>query len=217
MTPRRLLGLSPVIPVMVVADAALAADMAAALVDGGLRVLEVTLRSAAGYEALRRIRDALPQALVGAGSVLGPQQWQRALDHGAQFGVSPGLRPALAGAVHAAGLPFIPGVATASEAMQAAEQGFEVLKLFPAQAAGGCRWLRSMHGPLPRLRFCPTGGIDAESAAHYLALPNVDCVGGTWLTPADAVAARDWSRIRELAHQASRLQRPGLRADTDTP
>ena len=214
MSPRQLLGLSPVMPVMVVADAALAVDTAAALVAGGLRVLEVTLRTAAAYDALRRIRDAVPQALVGAGSVLGPQQWQRARDHGAQFGVSPGLTPALADAAHAAGLPFIPGVATASEAMQAAVRGFEVLKLFPAQAAGGCRWLRSLHGPLPLLRFCPTGGIDATNAADYLALPNVDCVGGTWLTPADAVAARDWTRIRELARQAGRLQRPGLLADT---
>ncbi len=213
MTPRQVLGLSPVMPVMVVADAALAVDTAAALVDGGLRALEVTLRTAAAYDALRRIRDAVPQALVGAGSVLGPQQWQRARDHGAQFGVSPGLSPALAGAVHAAGLPFIPGVATASEAMQAAERGFEVLKLFPAQAAGGCRWLRSLHGPLPRLRFCPTGGIDAESAAEYLALRNVACVGGTWLTPADAVAARDWARIRELARQAARLPRASLPAE----
>ncbi|WP_018914742.1 bifunctional 4-hydroxy-2-oxoglutarate aldolase/2-dehydro-3-deoxy-phosphogluconate aldolase [Thiomonas sp. FB-6] len=211
MKARELLRLAPVMPVIVVPDAGLAVDMARALVDGGLPVLEITLRTPAAFEAMRRIRDAVPGAVVGAGTVLDRAQWQRAVDSGAVFGVSPGLTPELASAARAGGLPFLPGVATASEAMRAADEGFDTLKLFPAEAVGGRALLRSLHGPLPHLQFCPTGGIHAGNAAEYLALPNVGCVGGSWITPEALVAARDWDRVRELAAQAAAL-RPGASA-----
>ncbi len=208
MNPRELLRLAPVMPVIVVPDAGLAVDMARALVDGGLPVLEITLRTPAAFEAMRRIRDAVPGAVVGAGTVLDRAQWQRAIDSGAVFGVSPGLTAELASAARASALPFLPGVATASEAMRAADEGFDTLKLFPAEAVGGRALLRSLHGPLPHLHFCPTGGIHAGNAAEYLALPNVGCVGGSWITPEALVAARDWAGVRELAAQAAAL-RPG--------
>ncbi len=206
MNARDLLRLAPVMPVIVVPDAALAVDMARALVDGGLPVLEITLRTPAAFEAMRRIRDAVPGAVVGAGTVLDRAQWQRAVDSGAVFGVSPGLTAELAAAARASALPFLPGVATASEAMRAADEGFDTLKLFPAEAVGGRALLRSLHGPLPHLQFCPTGGIHAGNAAEYLALPNVGCVGGSWIAAESLVAARDWDRVRELAAQAAALR-----------
>ncbi len=201
-----LLALAPVMPVIVVHDADGAVELARALVDGGLPVLEVTLRTAAAFDAIRAIAQAVPDAVVGAGTVTDAAQWQRAVDCGARFGVSPGLTPALCQAVRNGPWPFLPGVATASEAMQAAEQGFEALKLFPAEAVGGRALLRAWHGPLPQLRFCPTGGVSPDNAADYLALPNVACVGGSWLTPPALVQARDWDRVRELALQASALR-----------
>ena len=200
-----ILHLSPVMPVIVVHDAGLAADLAAALVAGGIRSLEVTLRTPAALAVIRRMRDAVPDAWVGAGTVLDGTQWQQARDAGAQFGVSPGLTRELAGAVRAAPEPFLPGVATVSEAMCAREQGFSTLKFFPAEAAGGRALLKSLHGPLPELRFCPTGGIHPGNAPDYLALPNVVCVGGSWLVPEDAVAARDWVRITAMARAAAAL------------
>ena len=206
MNARDLLRLAPVMPVIVVPDAALAVDMARALVDGGLPVLEITLRTPAAFEAMRRIRDAVPGAVVGAGTVLDRAQWQRAVDSGAVFGVSPGLTAELAAAARASALPFLPGVATASEAMRAADEGFDTLKLFPAEAVGGRALLRSLHGPLPHLQFCPTGGIHAGNAAEYLALPNVGCVGGSWIAAEALVAARDWDRVRALASQSAALR-----------
>lgn len=200
-----LLRQGPVVPVIVINDAAVAVDLAHALVQGGIRVLEVTLRTKAALAAIRRIRDEVPDALVGAGTVLNRPQLEAAVDAGSQFALSPGCTPELSAAVHAAGLPFIPGVATASEAMFAKDQGFTVQKLFPAEAVGGVKLLKSLHGPLPELRFCPTGGINAQNATQYLALPNVLAVGGSWLTPDDALAARDWDRITALAREASQL------------
>jgi 2-dehydro-3-deoxyphosphogluconate aldolase/(4S)-4-hydroxy-2-oxoglutarate aldolase len=201
-----LLQMAPVMPVIVVPDAHCAVELAQALVDGGLPVLEITLRTPAAFDAIRRISDAVPKAVVGAGTVTSASQWQRAIDCGARFGVSPGLTPALCAAVRDAGRPFLPGVATASEAMVAAEQGFEALKLFPAEVVGGRALLRALHGPLPQLRFCPTGGITQASAPDYLALPNVLCVGGSWLTPADAIQRRDWDSVRQWAGQAAALR-----------
>ena len=192
-------------PVIVLDDPGLAVDLAHALVAGGIRHLEVTLRTAAARGAIRRIRDAVPQALVGAGTVLDARQWRQACDAGALFGVSPGWSDELAHAAVDRGLPFLPGVATASEAMRAMRDGFTLLKLFPAEAVGGRALLRALHGPLPAARFCPTGGIGAHNAADYLALPNVVCVGGSWLAPADALAARDWMRIEALARDAAAL------------
>ena len=200
-----LLRQSPVMPVIVVNDAAVAVDLARALVAGGIRTLEITLRTKAALAAMRRIRDEVPDALVGAGTVRTRAHLEAALDAGAQFGLSPGLTPELAAAARASGVPFIPGVATASEAMHAQDEGFNILKLFPAEAVGGIKLLKALAGPLPELRFCPTGGIDASNAPAYLAQPNVLAVGGSWLTPADALAAQDWDRITALAREASAL------------
>ncbi|KMJ54347.1 keto-deoxy-phosphogluconate aldolase [Vogesella sp. EB] len=200
-----LLRQGPVMPVIVVNDAAVAVDLARALVAGGIRTLEITLRTKAALAAMRRIRDEVPDAIVGAGTVRTRAHLEAALDAGAQFGISPGLTPELAAAARAANVPFIPGVATPSEAMHAQDEGFNILKLFPAEAVGGIKLLKALAGPLPELRFCPTGGIDINSAPNYLALPNVLCVGGSWLTPDDAIAAQDWARITALAQQASAL------------
>lgn len=200
-----LLRQGPVVPVIVVNDAAVAVDLARALVDGGIRVLEVTLRTKAALAAMRRMRDEVPGAIVGAGTLRNRAQLEAALDAGAQFGVSPGLTPELASAARNANLTLLPGVATASEAMRAQDEGFNILKLFPAEAVGGIKLLKSLAGPLPDLRFCPTGGIDLVKAKEYLALQNVLAVGGSWLTPEDAIANRDWARITELAKQASTL------------
>ncbi|MDD4886357.1 MAG: bifunctional 4-hydroxy-2-oxoglutarate aldolase/2-dehydro-3-deoxy-phosphogluconate aldolase [Thiomonas sp.] len=201
-----LLRAGPVLPVIVIQDAGLAVDLAAALVAGGIRVLEVTLRTPAALAAIRQIRDRVPGALVGAGTVLTPQDWQRAQDAGALFGISPGLTPALLAATRQSRLPFVPGVATASEAMAALDAGFTAMKLFPAEAVGGRALLKSLHGPLPQLQFCPTGGINLGNAASYLALPNVACVGGSWLAPEAALAARDWNAITTLAREAVALR-----------
>lgn len=200
-----LLRQSPVMPVIVVNDAAIAVDLAHALVEGGIRTLEITLRTKAALAAMRRIRDEVPDALVGAGTVRTRAHLEAALDAGAQFGISPGLTHELAAAARASGIPFIPGVATPSEAMQAQDEGFNILKLFPAEAVGGIKLLKSLAGPLPDVRFCPTGGIDIHSAPNYLALPNVLAVGGSWLTPDDAIASGDWARITALAKEASAL------------
>ncbi|MGC9163459.1 MAG: bifunctional 4-hydroxy-2-oxoglutarate aldolase/2-dehydro-3-deoxy-phosphogluconate aldolase [Thiomonas sp.] len=201
-----LLRAGPVLPVIVIHDAALAVDLAAALVAGGIRTLEVTLRTPAALQAIGRIRDRVPGALVGAGTVLTPHDWRRAQDAGAQFGISPGLTPALLEAASKSPLPFVPGVATASEAMLALDAGFTALKLFPAEAVAGRALLKSLHGPLPQLLFCPTGGITPANAASYLALPNVACVGGSWLVPETALAARDWDAITALAREACALR-----------
>ena len=207
MTAEELLRAGPVMPVLVIRDAGLAVDLATALVAGGIRTLEVTLRTPAALDAIRQIRDRVPGALVGAGTVLSPTDWQRAQDAGAMFGISPGLTPALLAATRPSNLPFVPGVATASEAMTALDAGFTAMKLFPAEAVGGQALLKSLHGPLPQLLFCPTGGIHPGNAAAYLALPNVGCVGGSWLAPEAALAAHDWAAITALAREAAALRR----------
>ena len=207
MTAEELLRAGPVMPVLVIRDAGQAVDLATALVAGGIRTLEVTLRTAAALDAIRQIHDRVPGALVGAGTVLSPSDWQRAQDAGAMFGISPGLTPALLAATRPSSLPFVPGVATASEAMTALDAGFTVMKLFPAEAVGGQALLKSLHGPLPQLLFCPTGGIHPGNAAAYLALPNVGCVGGSWLAPEAALAAHDWAAITALAREAAALRR----------
>lgn len=205
-TPADLLALSPVMPVVVLDDVSQAVPVAEALLRGGIRVIEVTLRTAAALASIERIAQSVPDLVVGAGTVTAAEHAKQALDAGARFIVTPGATDAVLDAVAATGLPFLPGVSTVSEAMRAAERGCTVLKFFPAEAAGGVPYLKSIHGPLPGLRFCPTGGITVESAPKYLALPNVGCVGGSWLTPADALAAADWSRVEELAAAASRLR-----------
>ncbi|MGW3663750.1 bifunctional 4-hydroxy-2-oxoglutarate aldolase/2-dehydro-3-deoxy-phosphogluconate aldolase [Streptomyces sp. NPDC005141] len=201
------LDLAPVVPVVVVADAADAVPLARALVAGGLPAIEVTLRTPAALDAIRAIATKVPDAVVGAGTVLTPGQVAESVAAGARFLVSPGWTDALLGAMKASGVPFLPGVSTTSEVVALLERGVREMKFFPAQAAGGTAYLKSLAGPLPQARFCPTGGIGPDSAPDYLALPNVGCVGGSWMLPADAIAARDWRLVEELAREASALRR----------
>lgn len=200
-----LLDRVPVVPVVVLHDLHHAVPVAKALVAGGLPVLELTLRTPVALEAIRLIAAEVPEILVGAGTVVRPEQAAEAAAAGAQFLVSPGTTDRLAGAMRATGLPHLPGAATVTEAMRLLEMGYTDLKFFPAEASGGVDCLRSVGGPLPQARFCPTGGITPASAPSYLALDNVGCVGGSWLTPADALAAGDWDRVARLAEEATAL------------
>jgi 2-dehydro-3-deoxyphosphogluconate aldolase / (4S)-4-hydroxy-2-oxoglutarate aldolase len=196
----------PVIPVLTIERIEEAVPLATALVNGGLSVLEVTMRTACALEAIEAIATSLPKAVVGAGTVLSPADATRALAAGAEFLVSPGTPNDIAAVFQAAPVPVLPGCSTVTEAMRLRERGFKVLKFFPAEACGGVGWLRGIGGPLPDLRFCPTGGIDAANAAKYLALPQVPCVGGSWVAPKAAVDARDWGRIEALARAAAALR-----------
>jgi 2-dehydro-3-deoxyphosphogluconate aldolase/(4S)-4-hydroxy-2-oxoglutarate aldolase len=199
------LDLAPVVPVVVIEDAADAVPLARALVAGGLPAIEVTLRTPAALDAIRAITCEVPDAIVGAGTVIGPEGVDAAVAAGARFLVSPGWTYRLLDAMQQSGVPFLPGVSTTSEVVALLERGLSELKFFPAQAAGGTAYLKSLAGPLPQARFCPTGGISLASAPSYLALPNVCCVGGTWMLPADALASRDWARVETLAREAAAL------------
>ncbi|MET7699733.1 bifunctional 4-hydroxy-2-oxoglutarate aldolase/2-dehydro-3-deoxy-phosphogluconate aldolase [Streptomyces sp. NPDC005485] len=203
------LDLAPVVPVVVVTDAADAVPLARALVAGGLPAIEVTLRTPAALDAIRAIADEVPDAVVGAGTVLSPAQVTDSVTAGARFLVSPGWTDVLLDAMRASGVPFLPGVSTTSEVVTLLELGVREMKFFPAQAAGGTAYLKSLAGPLPQARFCPTGGIGPDSAPEYLALPNVGCVGGSWMLPGDAVAAKDWARVETLAREAAALRPSG--------
>jgi 2-dehydro-3-deoxyphosphogluconate aldolase / (4S)-4-hydroxy-2-oxoglutarate aldolase len=200
------LALAPVIPVVVIDDARLAVPMARALVAGGLPVIEVTLRTPAALEAVRAIAAEVEGAVVGVGTVLAASDLQAAQQAGARFAVSPGAAPRLLDAAEDIAVPLLPGAATASEAMALLERGYRHLKFFPAVPAGGARMLAAWAGPLPQLRFCPTGGISLASAPEFLALPNVLCVGGSWLTPAGKLQAGDWAGIEQLAREAAALR-----------
>ncbi|WP_055489772.1 bifunctional 4-hydroxy-2-oxoglutarate aldolase/2-dehydro-3-deoxy-phosphogluconate aldolase [Streptomyces sp. TP-A0356] len=211
-SPVPVLDLAPVVPVVVVQDAADAVPLARALVAGGLPAIEVTLRTPAGLGAIRAVADGVAGAVVGAGTVITAGQVRDCVAAGARFLVSPGWTDALLTAMQASGVPFLPGVSTTSEVLALLERGVREMKFFPAQAAGGTAYLKSLAGPLPQARFCPTGGIGPANAPEYLALPNVGCVGGTWMLPEDAVAARDWARVEALAREAAGLRRPPLSA-----
>jgi 2-dehydro-3-deoxyphosphogluconate aldolase/(4S)-4-hydroxy-2-oxoglutarate aldolase len=200
-----LLGLAPVIPVVVVEDLEDAVPLARALVAGGLPAIEVTLRTPAGAAAIERIAAEVEGAVVGAGTVVSARQAEASVAAGARFLVSPGTTPALLGALAETGVPFLPGVATASDVVGLLERDVTVAKLFPAAASGGIATLRAFAGPFPQLRFCPTGGIDAATAPDYLALANVPCVGGSWMLPAAAVRDRDWATVEALASAAAAL------------
>jgi 2-dehydro-3-deoxyphosphogluconate aldolase/(4S)-4-hydroxy-2-oxoglutarate aldolase len=200
------LRLGPVIPVLVIDDLEQAVPLARALVAGGLKVLEITLRTHDALEVIELVASSVPEAVVVAGTVTRPGQLRAAREAGAQMGVSPGLTPALAEASQGPGtLPLLPGVATATELMLGIEAGFASFKLFPAEAAGGLALLKSLHGPFPHALFCPTGGITLESAPRYLAMSNVACVGGSWLAPKELVAQGRWDQIEALARAAAAL------------
>lgn len=204
--PMDLAAHGPVIPVIVLQRVEDAVPLARALLAGGVRVLEVTMRTPVALQCIAAIAREVPEALVGAGTLRSAADAEAALDAGARFGVSPGYTGDLGHACRNLGLPLLPGVATASEVMQANADGYSFLKFFPATAAGGIPLLKALHGPFPDVAFCPTGGITPESAPQFLALPNVKVCGGSWLTPADAVAAKDWARITTLARQTHTLR-----------
>ncbi|MFF2328382.1 MULTISPECIES: bifunctional 4-hydroxy-2-oxoglutarate aldolase/2-dehydro-3-deoxy-phosphogluconate aldolase [unclassified Streptomyces] len=205
------LDLAPVVPVVVLEDAADAVPLARALVAGGLPAIEVTLRTAAALDAIRAIAAEVPEAVVGAGTVISVRHVSDTVAAGARFLVSPGWTDTLLDAMKASGVPFLPGVSTTSEVVALLERGVNEMKFFPAEAAGGTAYLKALSAPLPQARFCPTGGISLASAPSYLALPNVGCVGGSWMVPADAVAAKDWARVERLAAEASALRGPSPR------
>ena len=196
----------PVIPVIVLQRVQDAVPLAEALVAGGVRVLEITLRTPVALDCMAAIAKAVPQAIVGAGTIRSGADARAARDAGCVFGVSPGYTPEVGRTCREIGLPLLPGVATASEVMMAQADGLSFLKFFPATAAGGITMLKALAGPFPDVVFCPTGGITVESAPQFLALPNVKVCGGSWLTPADAVEAGDWARITRLALAAGALR-----------
>jgi 2-dehydro-3-deoxyphosphogluconate aldolase/(4S)-4-hydroxy-2-oxoglutarate aldolase len=200
------LDTAPVIPVVVLDEPSQAVPLARALLDGGIGIIEVTLRSDAALAAIEAIAAEVPEMMVGAGTLITPAQIEAVVEAGARFLVSPGATPTLLDALADTGLPYLPGVSTVSEILTVLERGITEMKFFPAESSGGTTALRSFAGPLPQIRFCPTGGITPGTAPEYLALPNVGCVGGTWLTPAAAVAADDWSRVRDLAGAAAALR-----------
>ncbi|MFK4105348.1 bifunctional 4-hydroxy-2-oxoglutarate aldolase/2-dehydro-3-deoxy-phosphogluconate aldolase [Streptomyces sp. NPDC019531] len=206
MASSSLLDRAPVVPVVVLEDVSDAVPLARALVAGGLPAIEVTLRTPAALDAIRAIAGEVPEAVVGAGTVITPEQVKESVAAGARFLVSPGWTDVLLEAMRGSGVPFLPGVSTTSEVVALLERGVTEMKFFPAEAAGGTAYLKSLSGPLPQARFCPTGGIGPGNAPEYLSLPNVGCVGGTWMLPADAVAARDWGRVEALAREAAGLR-----------
>ncbi|MEF7612392.1 bifunctional 4-hydroxy-2-oxoglutarate aldolase/2-dehydro-3-deoxy-phosphogluconate aldolase [Aquincola sp. MAHUQ-54] len=197
----------PVIPVIVLQRVQDAVPLAEALVAGGVRVLEVTMRTPVALQCIEAIAKAVPQAIVGAGTIRSAADARAAKDAGSLFGVSPGYTPEVGRACRDAGLPLLPGVATSSEVMTAQADGLQFLKFFPASQAGGIPMLKALAGPFPDVVFCPTGGISLKTAPEFLALPNVKVCGGSWLTPADAVEAGDWDRITRLAREAGALPR----------
>jgi len=199
------LRISPVIPVVTIDDPQDAVPLARALADGGVRIIELTLRTDSALTSLKLIAEEVPDILVGAGTILTPGQADAAVAAGAQYLVSPGVTPALLSHMLGLDVPVLPGVATVGEVMAVLESGLDTMKFFPAGPAGGPSYLAAIGAPIPHVRFCPTGGISLATAPDYLKLPNVSCVGGSWLTPADAVAAKDWNRITTLAREAATL------------
>ncbi len=206
MNIREIVSLSPVIPVLTVSDLAHAVPLARALIAGGLRVLEITLRTPAALPSIEAMRKAVPDAIVGVGTLTRAADFAAAGRAGAQFGVSPGLTPEIAAAARGALFPLLPGVMTPTELIAARIAGFNVVKLFPAQQAGGISMLQALGAPFPDVLFCPTGGITRATAPEYLALRNVVCVGGSWVAPAAMLAAGDWAGVEALARDAATLR-----------
>ncbi|WP_159950121.1 2-dehydro-3-deoxy-phosphogluconate aldolase [Rhizobium sp. 18065] len=200
------LKLQPVVPVLIIDDADTAVPLARALVAGGLKAIEITLRTDAALEAVRRVAAEVEGAVVGAGTILNAKHFEAAVAAGSKFIVSPGTTQELLDAARASDIPLLPGAATASEVMALREEGYQVLKFFPAEQAGGAAYLKSLSSPLAGTLFCPTGGISLKNAKDYLSLPNVVCVGGSWVAPKELVAAGDWAGITKLAAEAFALR-----------
>lgn len=209
MNIREIAGLAPVIPLLTISELEHAVPLARALAAGGLRVLEITLRTPVALAAIEAMRKAVPEAVIGVGALTRAVDFAAAGRAGAQFGVTPGLTPELAAAARGARFPLLPGIMTPTELIAARTQGFNVLKLFPAQHAGGIGMLQALAGPFPDVLFCPTGGITRATAPDYLALSNVACVGGSWVAPRALLAAGDWGGIEALARDAAALEKPG--------
>ena len=205
-TIKEVMTTSPVMPVMVINQLDQAVPLAKALVDGGLKVLEITLRTPVALDAIRKIKAEVPGAIVGAGTIINTETLQQAIDAGAEFIVSPGVTDSVIDAAIASGVPILPGVITPSEVMKLLEKGITSMKFFPAEAAGGIPMLKSIGAPLPQVTFCPTGGVNPKNAPEYLALSNVACVGGSWMAPADLVDAGDWAEITRRAAEAAKLK-----------
>jgi 2-dehydro-3-deoxyphosphogluconate aldolase/(4S)-4-hydroxy-2-oxoglutarate aldolase len=200
------LKLQPVVPVLIIEDAKSAVPLARALVAGGLKAIEITLRTAAALEAVRLVAEEVEGAVVGAGTILNASHYAAAVDAGSQFIVSPGTTQELLDVARQSDIPLLPGAATASEVMALREEGYEVLKFFPAEQAGGAAYLKALSSPLAGTLFCPTGGISLKNAMDYLSLPNVVCVGGSWVAPKELVNAGDWAGITKLASEAAALK-----------
>ena len=205
MSISEILGDNRIVPVVVLHDSRQAEPLAEALLDSGMNCIEITLRSTVALECIENIAAALPQLVVGAGSLRHAEQMTQVKNSGARFGVSPGFSQKLLQAASAAGLPLVPGAATASESLQLLEAGYEIQKFFPAEILGGVRALQSLGGPLPEISYFPTGGITAKTAPDYLSLPNVRCIGGTWIAPAELVSTGNWTEIRRRAADALAL------------
>jgi 2-dehydro-3-deoxyphosphogluconate aldolase / (4S)-4-hydroxy-2-oxoglutarate aldolase len=204
---QQIMTTSPVIPVMVINKLEQAVPLAHALVNGGLKVLEITLRTPVALEAIRRIKAEVPDAIVGAGTIINTHTLHQAIEAGSEFIVSPGVTDSLIDAAIASGVPILPGVVSPSEVMRLLEKGITAMKFFPAEAAGGIPMLKSLGGPLPQVTFCPTGGVTPNNAPEYLALNNVACVGGSWMAPAELVDAGDWLEITRRSVEASALKK----------
>jgi len=200
-----IMNTSPVIPVMVINKLEHAVPLANALVEGGLKVLEITLRTAVALDAIKKIKTEVPGAIVGAGTIINQETLKQAIDAGSEFLVSPGVTDSLIDAALKTGVPILPGVISPSEVMRLMEKGITAMKFFPAEAAGGVPMLKSIGGPLPQVTFCPTGGVSPKNAVEYLALKNVACVGGSWMAPADLVDAEDWEEIARRAKEAANI------------
>jgi 2-dehydro-3-deoxyphosphogluconate aldolase/(4S)-4-hydroxy-2-oxoglutarate aldolase len=200
------LKLQPVVPVLIIEDAKTAVPLARALVAGGLKAIEITLRTDAALEAVRLVAQEVEGAVVGAGTILNAAHYAAAVDAGSQFIVSPGTTQELLDVARQSDIPLLPGAATASEVMALREEGYKVLKFFPAEQAGGAAYLKALSSPLAGTLFCPTGGISLKNAMDYLSLPNVVCVGGSWVAPKELVSAGDWAGITKLASEASALK-----------
>jgi 2-dehydro-3-deoxyphosphogluconate aldolase/(4S)-4-hydroxy-2-oxoglutarate aldolase len=204
---KEIMNTSPVVPVMVINKLEHAVPLAHALVEGGLKVLEITLRTPIALDAIKAIKAEVPGAIVGAGTVINLDTLQKAIDVGSEFLVSPGVTESLIDAAIKSGVPILPGVISPSEVMRLMEKGITEMKFFPAEAAGGIPMLKSIGAPLPQVSFCPTGGISPKNAADYLALSNVACVGGSWMAPADLVDKEDWDEIKRRATEAASLKK----------
>ena len=200
--PSDVFALGQIVPVLVIENVEDAVPIAQALIDGGISVLEVTLRTENALEVIKEIATKLPEAMIGAGTVINPKTLQDSIDAGAKFAISPGLTKELLAASNESTIPLIPGIASISELMTGIDAGFDHFKFFPAEAVGGAKAIKSISGPFPNIRFCPTGGINEDNMGNYLSLGNVRCIGGSWLVPEEAVKAKDWAQITEITKKA---------------